>query len=59
MTEMIKKHTVERSANWETICSLIDQTKEILRKTKTQSLIFVCVNGQFDFKKKVRMLIAT
>ena len=41
MTEMIKKHTVERSVNWETICGLINQTKEMLLKTKTQSRIFV------------------
>lgn len=41
MMDMIKKHTVERSANWETICSLIDQTKEMLHKTKLQSRIFV------------------
>lgn len=57
MTEMIKKHTVERTANWETICHLIDQTKEMLQKTKTQSRIFVCISIHFKSSNTYMLIV--
>ncbi|KAL8853911.1 MAG: hypothetical protein Q9221_001218 [Calogaya cf. arnoldii] len=41
MIDMVRKHTVEGSANHRTICDMIDNTKQILFDSKTVSRIFI------------------
>ncbi|KAL8649905.1 MAG: hypothetical protein Q9226_005381 [Calogaya cf. arnoldii] len=41
MIDMVRKHTVEGSANHRTICAMIDNTKQVLFDSKTVSRIFV------------------
>ena len=48
MIDMVRKHTVEGSDNYRTICDIIDNTKRILSESKTVSRIFVPRPGHID-----------
>ena len=41
MADMVRKHTIEGTGNWRTICDIIDRTKEMLNVAKFTSRTFV------------------
>ncbi|KAL8909457.1 MAG: hypothetical protein Q9171_005025 [Xanthocarpia ochracea] len=41
MVDMVRKHTVEGSGDFRTICDMIDRTKQILHESKTVARTFV------------------
>lgn len=48
MIDMVRKHTIEGSDNYRTICDIIDNTKRILSESKTVSSIVVPPPGHMD-----------
>ena len=45
MTDMVRKHTVEGSANWKTISDVVSRSKEMLAQAKSVSRNFVRTHG--------------
>ncbi|KAL8916753.1 MAG: hypothetical protein Q9172_006146 [Xanthocarpia lactea] len=41
MVDMVRKHTIEGSGNFRTICDMVDRTKQILHESKTVARTFV------------------
>ncbi|KAL8899173.1 MAG: hypothetical protein Q9192_001711 [Flavoplaca navasiana] len=48
MIDMVRKHTVEGTGNYRTICEMIDHTKRILYESKTVARIFVPPNDHIE-----------
>ncbi|KAL8979634.1 MAG: hypothetical protein Q9205_005084 [Flavoplaca limonia] len=48
MIDMVRKHTVEGTGNYRTICEMIDHTKQILYESKTVARIFVPPNDHIE-----------
>lgn len=41
MNDMVRKHTIEGTHNWDTICAMIERTKEMLAAARNQAKYFV------------------
>lgn len=48
MIDMVRKHTVEGTGNYRTICEMIDHTRQILYESKTVARIFVPPNDHIE-----------
>ncbi|KAL8768785.1 MAG: hypothetical protein Q9209_005074 [Squamulea sp. 1 TL-2023] len=48
MIDMVRKHTIEGSGNYRTICEMIDRTRQILYESKTVARTFVPPADQIE-----------